>query len=457
MDHPTQTLADYAANLRFEDIPQAVIRRASLLALDVTGSVLCGSRDAAFARSLQPALSDLGWSGQGRRGQGQAAVPGLSGRHALPVAALLSGTFGHALAFDDFHSTAMIHPSAPVVAAAFSVGQVTGAGGRDVLAAIVAGFEVGCRIGLALDPAAQAEGGIDTTPVAGLLGATAAAGRLYGLDGDSIAAALALAGSQAPVLRANPAASSALRSWQVGQAAMNGVIAATLARNGFAGAHDTVGEQADLLAGYPAGAKRNAATAGLGEVFETLAIGIRPYPSNRYTHAALDGLAAIREDYGLQADDFQSVTIGLHKNGVRQTGRPFGGAGGACSVAKAQSSMQATAAIMVLKGTLGWDDYACLTTAEIAAISARIEVRRDVRMEGLGHPFGAHLRIMTPQGEITRRVPAPSGEGALFPPEQTILAKFFTLATPVLGASAGAMADLVLGLERIDSFKEAFR
>ncbi|MFU8776659.1 MAG: MmgE/PrpD family protein [Roseovarius sp.] len=451
MDHLAQTLADYAANLRFEDIPQAVIRRARLLALDVTGSVLRASKDAAFASCLQPTLTDLGWTSQD-----QVAVPGLPGRHSLPVAALLSGTLGHALEFDDFHTAAMIHPSAPVVAAAFSVGQVTGACGRDVLAAIVAGFEVSCRIGLALDPAVRADGGIDTTAVAGLLGATAAAGRLYGLDGASIAASLAHAGSQAPVLRSNLAAGSASRSWQVGQAAMNGVIAATLARNGFTGPHDPVREGTGLLAGYPAGATPDAATAGLGEIFETLAIGIRPYPSSRYTHAALDGLAAIRQEYGLQADDFQAVSIGLHAHAVRQTAQPFGGAGGARNVAEAQFSMQATAAIMVLKGALGWDDYTCLNTAEIAAISARIEVRRDVRMEGLDHPFGAHLRIMTPQGEITRRVPAPSGEGHLFPSEQTILAKFFTLTPPVLGASAGAMADLILGLERIESVKEAF-
>ena len=185
------------------------------------------------------------------------------------VAALLNGALGHSLDFDDTHADSSLHPSAPVVPAAFAVGEMVGASGRDVLTAIVAGYEVCCRLGNALDPTSHYARGFHPTATAGTYGAAAAAGKLFG----------AVEGPDHIRLRRlrQPRAAGSLqflvngawnKRYQVGAAAMNGVIAATLARNDFVGSSELVEGKHGLLVGYSDNAHPDKAVAGLGKTYE---------------------------------------------------------------------------------------------------------------------------------------------------------------------------------------------
>ncbi len=147
MAHETATLAAYVADLKFEDIPSDVRERAKALTLDFLGSAIRARRDAESTASLLKMLEALALDGQG-----EATVFGDSRTWTPAVAALLNGALGHSLDFDDTHANSSLHPSAPVVPAAFAVGEMVGASGREVLTAIVAGYEVCCRLGNALDP-----------------------------------------------------------------------------------------------------------------------------------------------------------------------------------------------------------------------------------------------------------------------------------------------------------------
>ena len=143
-----------------------------------------------------------------------------------------------------------LHPSAPVVPAAFAVGEMVGASGRDVLTAIVAGYEVCCRLGNALDPTSHYARGFHPTATAGTYGAAAAAGKLFGLSKDQIIAAFGVSGSQAAGSLQFLVNGAWNKRYQVGAAAMNGVIAATLARNDFVGSSESVEGKHGLLVGY---------------------------------------------------------------------------------------------------------------------------------------------------------------------------------------------------------------
>ena len=147
MANETATLAAYVANLKFEDIPPEVLERAKVLTLDFLGSAIRARRDAESTPSLLGMLEALALDGKG-----ESTVFGDSKTWTPAVAALLNGALGHSLDFDDTHADSSLHPSAPVVPAAFAVGEMVGASGRDVLTAIVAGYEVCCRLGNALDP-----------------------------------------------------------------------------------------------------------------------------------------------------------------------------------------------------------------------------------------------------------------------------------------------------------------
>src|SRR6201747_3162538 len=141
MANETATLAAYVANLKFEDIPPPVLERAKVLTLDFLGSAIRARRDAESTPSLLKMLEALALDGTG-----ESTVFGDTKTWTPAVAALLNGALGHSLDFDDTHADSSLHASAPGVPAAFAVGEMVGASGSEVLTAIVAGYEVCCRL-----------------------------------------------------------------------------------------------------------------------------------------------------------------------------------------------------------------------------------------------------------------------------------------------------------------------
>src|SRR5947208_9138305 len=138
MADETARLAAYVANLKFEDIPHEVLERAKVLTLDFLGSAIRARRDAESTPSLLKMLEALALDSKG-----ESTVFGDSKSWTPAVAALLNGALGHSLDFDDTHADSSLHASAPVVPAAFAVGELVGAAGRGVLTAIGAG-DGGC-------------------------------------------------------------------------------------------------------------------------------------------------------------------------------------------------------------------------------------------------------------------------------------------------------------------------
>jgi 2-methylcitrate dehydratase PrpD len=450
MAEETATLAGYVAGLTFEEIPPEVLDRAKVLTLDFLGSAIRARRDAESTPSLLKMLQGLSLDGKG-----EATVFGDTKTWTPAVAALLNGAFGHSLDFDDTHADSSLHPSAPVVPAAFAVGEIVGASGRDVLTAIVAGYEVCCRLGNALDPTSHYARGFHPTATAGTYGAAAAAAKLYGLSEAQIVSAFGVSGSQAAGSLQFLVNGAWNKRYQVGAAAMNGVIAATLARNDFVGATESVEGKHGLLVGYSDDAHPDKATAGLGATYETMKIGVKPYPSCRYTHAAIDAIIAMRREHNLTPDQIKRVEIGLHRNGITLTGdaptkrHPRSIVGG-------QFSMFFTGAIALDQGRFGWDDYDRLGDAAIDALADKFSVVQDDRLEtGRKHPFGARVSITTEDGVHERLHVDPSGEPNSFPDTQAMQQKFLTLARPVLSNRAEQLANAILSLERFDRVTQA--
>ncbi|MDE2063011.1 MAG: MmgE/PrpD family protein, partial [Bradyrhizobium sp.] len=393
MAEETARLAGYVAALEFKDIPPEVRERAKALTLDFLGSAIRARRDAESTPTLFKTLEALALDARG-----ESTVFGDTRAWSPAIAALLNGALGHSLDFDDTHADSSLHPSAPVVPAAFAVGELVGASGREVLTAIVAGYEVCCRLGNALDPTSHYARGFHPTATAGTFGAAAAAAKLFKLPQDRIIAAFGVAGSQAAGSLQFLVNGAWNKRYQVGASAMNGVIAATLARNDFVGATESIEGKHGLLVGYSDNAHPEKAVADLGKVYETMKIGVKPYPSCRYTHAALDALIAIRREHNLTPDQIKRVEIGLHRNGITLTGdaatkrHPTSVVGG-------QFSMFFTGAVALDQGRFGWDDYHRLGDAAIDALADKFDVVQDDRLEtGRKHPFGARVSITTDDG-----------------------------------------------------------
>ncbi|MGI9335621.1 MAG: MmgE/PrpD family protein, partial [Gammaproteobacteria bacterium] len=348
----TRTLASFAASIAYDSVPEAVAERTRALIMDQFGIALRARHEAELTGAALAAVNELGM------GAGNATVLGEAKGYAPPAAAFLNGVFGHSLDFDDTHAAGSIHPSAPIVPAALAAAEMCSASGRDTIAAIVAGYEIQIRLSLALNPTEHYRQGFHPTATCGVFGAAAAAGRVFGLSAHEIAQALGLAGSQAAGSMQFLADGAWNKAFHVGHAAMSGLASATFARNGFRGAAGAIEGDAGFLHAYAPNPDPEVAVAGLNEHWETLAIAVKPYPSCRYGHAAMDALIELKAGNDLDLAAIESIEIGLPATGMRIIGDPVPEKQNPTNYVDGQFSMPFVAAVALREGGMSWDSYA---------------------------------------------------------------------------------------------------
>src|SRR5271165_4554724 len=186
----TTTLSAFTAAIRLDTLPPEVVGRARTLVLDLVGNIVRARHDAESTPAFLAAARALGLAA------GNSGVFGDASRYTPSGAAFLNGALAHSLDFADTHAAGSLHPGATVIPAALAAGEMAGASGADVLAAIVAGYEVTCRIALALPAGEHYNRGFHPTATCGAFGAAAAASRVFGLSADDVASALGIALSQ---------------------------------------------------------------------------------------------------------------------------------------------------------------------------------------------------------------------------------------------------------------------
>jgi 2-methylcitrate dehydratase PrpD len=303
-----ERLAQFASGLRFEDLPAPVADAALLHLIDAIGCAIAavGCGEAQWATDLLAA--------QG--GAAEATAVGCPAPLPAPSAALVNGVAAHALDFDDTHGPSVCHVSAVVGPAALAVAQATGASGRDLLAAFVAGAECTCRVGMA-SPGGFHARGFHSTSVCGVLGATVAAGRLFGLAPNRLASALGIAGSFASGLLAFLADGSQTKPLHAGWAAQAGVQAALLAGAGAEGPSSVLEDVNGLFASFVgAPVDTKTAFADLGSEWETPRIAFKAYPACHFVHASVDAAAAALAGSGGTASEIEEVEVRVSDTGV---------------------------------------------------------------------------------------------------------------------------------------------
>jgi 2-methylcitrate dehydratase PrpD len=282
-------------------IPTEARQAAQIALLDTVGVILAGSVEPP-ARIVQRVLAAEG-------GHPRCRVLGTPLVTGAAAAALANGTAAHALDYDDMCFVSLAHPSAPLVAAALAAGELRGASGREVLDAYVAGFEIECVLGRAVNPTHYARGWHCTSTL-GSVGAAAAASRLLRLDAARTARALSIAASEASGLKDN--FGTMTKPLHAGLAARNGVLAALLASEGFTAADAAIdGAQGFVAAMSDAGPGAAAAFDDLGTRWEIVETGVtvKLYPSCAATHPPLDALLDLRRQHGFGRDDVEAIDV----------------------------------------------------------------------------------------------------------------------------------------------------
>jgi len=233
----TEGLARFVSECGSDGLPQDAVEAVKRCFFDWIGVTLAGAGD--------PAVKILLGVIQGLGGRKQATILSYGVKTSMLQAALVNGTMAHALDYDDAHSVVRTHPSAPLVPALLALAEHRRLPGRDLVAAFVAGYETTIRMGYALGKEYY-ERGWHATGVLGRLGAAAGAARLLRLDPGQTAAALGLAATQAGGVR--DVFGTMGKPFHSGKAAMDGLMAALLAKDGFTVPEDMLGEGSGFAA-----------------------------------------------------------------------------------------------------------------------------------------------------------------------------------------------------------------
>jgi len=426
----TRELADFTAGISYAGLPIEVRERVKALALDLVGIAVRARHEAESTPAMVAAAGDLGMAG------GACTVIGDAAGYTPPGAALLNGTLAHSLDFDDTHASASLHPSAPIVPAAFAAAEMAGADGTALIAAIVAGYETQIRLSQALDPAAHYDRGFHPTATCGAFGAAAAAARLFKLDAAGHANAFGIVLSMAAGSMQFLANGAWTKRSHVGHAAMCGLMAATLARAGYRGAADAIEGKWGFLHAYAPAADAARVVEALGIRWETMKIAVKPFPSCRYSHAPLDGILALARKHSIRAEEVEEVDVGVSEPGWKIIGDPEPAKQSPRSVVDGQFSMAFCAAVALRGGNLAWDDYARhLGDPATLALCKKVRTRVDPQAQAdFPAEMSASVRLKTARGAFETYVRVPKGEPANFLTAVELRAKFDGLAAPYLSA-----------------------
>jgi 2-methylcitrate dehydratase PrpD len=310
-EEATQALAQFAAALTYEQLPDRVRDHCKNLLLDALACALAGHKgeETHQVMALASALAQ----------SDETSVIGGE-RLSLAGATLLNGYLITAVTMCDAHRSTMTHVTPEVVPPALAIAERDGLSGRALLVAIAAGCEVTTRIGIGLDYPAFRARGFHGPGVLGPFGAAAAVGRLRGFDGETTAKAFGLAGSQAAGTFA--AWGTPTVKFHQCRGALSGLLAALLAEQKFLATREFLtAKDGGLYNAYTNGGKPALVTADLGSRWELEQIALRLWPSASLTQGMNTALFDLLARHPLDPGEVKSVRVALAQTAFDMHGK----------------------------------------------------------------------------------------------------------------------------------------
>lgn len=445
---PAQTLAHFAAGLCFEHIPEHVVRFAEHLLVDWFGSAVAG-------HGARPVMGIVRFTrAMGAPGPSEVIVEHAGNSPWL--AAMANAAASHVAEQDDVHNGAVFHPATVVFPPALAVAQAIGASGPAFLAACVAGYEVGIRVGEFLGRSHYKV--FHTTGTAGTLAAAAAVGHLLRLDAGQMLHAFGSAGTQSAGLWEFLRTAADSKQLHTAHAAGAGLMAAYLARDGFTGAADIFGGAQGMAAGMSQDADPARLTDGLGggEVrrWATAETSFKWHASCRHTHPAADALLAVMQAGHLQAGDIAQVVAHVHQGALDVLG-PVVDPG---TVHQSKFSMGTVLALVARHGHAGLDEFERDYQSDATrALRDKVRMQLDAEVDA-AYPrrWIGKVTVTTTGGRVLHgRVDEPRGDPGNTLTRGEITAKALRLAAFSGGAGEAAMQRAVESLWQVASWPRA--
>ena len=446
----TSTLAEYVATLKYESLPSEVVSAVKQCVLDFLGVAYAGSLEEP-SRIMRETCHTL------MAGSGCRLLTSGFPEAGLLEAAMCNAAFGHALDMDDVHNGSIIHLAAVTIPAGLALGQTRGGTGRAFVTAVAAGYEVGARIGLAVNPSSYFFW--HTTATVGHFAATAVCANLMALTPSQTIHAFGSAGTQSAGLWEFLADGAMSKFLHCGKACMDGVIAAELAGNGYTAASRILEGEKGFIRAVAPSPNFDALTEDLDTPRRILENSFKPYPCCKHTHPAIYGVLRIREETGVPFEEVDRMIIRVYDVAENLVGNPDPQTSYGCKF-----SLPYCVSAALFFGDVAPKHFseAYFRNSQLRAMLGRVQVIRDAEMETLfrenPNRWTQEVEIRTRAGQsFVKRIDFPKGdpENPMTFPET--IDKFNSLTSEVLSQGQRAhIVDKVSHLEQLAHLDELF-
>ncbi len=412
-------LAELIARTRFEDLPSEVVWEAKRRIADVVGAGLAGSKASVGSRITEFA------TGMGK--SGDCVIWGSSRRSSPAYAALANGSMTFHLELDDVHRTSNTHPGVTTIPAALALAEARRLSGRALLLAVVLGYEAEIRVGFAVSPSIFIDRTFLPPGTLGVFGTTAAAAKLLGLDAAATAGALGAASYVGPLapfesFRLGAPCKDTIMGW----ANLSGLHAAELAALGFGGPDSALEGQHGFCRTVAERFDIDRFFRGMGQSFEILRTGIKPYACCRQHHTAIDAVMELKAAHGLRPEQVESIrhrTFAVASRGSDTKPQ---------SVQAAKYSAPYTIALALALGRNERAQYSTelIQNAALLDLASRVEVLADAELDALyNEKWPSIVEVKLKDGRVlTARRDLPKGEPEHPLADAELREKFLSLA-----------------------------
>ena len=432
MDPITRTLVRFSHALNSEDLSSEVAERAKYLLLDYLGVAIAGS----LSESSQPIYRMLARSAS----PGPCTVIGTASQTSPESAALANGTAAHSLELDDTHQAGSIHPGVVMFSTGIALSEIQpDIDSGQFVSAVVAGYEVAARLGMALQPKSHYELGFHPTSTCGVFGAAVTAAKLLRLSEEQMLSAVGIAGSMAAGSLEFLAEGAWTKRLHPGLAAQNGILAAKLAAEGFRGPSTILEGRDGFLSAYSRNSKPEFVTQNLGQDFEILRTSVKPHACCRYMQSPIDGLIELAAEHDIYPEQVERVEVAVLEAGWSLVCEPRKRKYSPENIVDAQFSMPYGAAVALTDRAAGLDQFTgeSFHSPQIKCLMDKVVLKKDSRIEkNFPAEWPALVSVYLTNGKhFEKYVRFPKGDPENPLAWQELSAKFTSLAARVFPKS----------------------
>lgn len=367
----SRQLARFVSELKYEHIPEAVIAKAKDLILDQVGLIMaCATLP--WSKAIFEYVRDWG------EGKQESTIAYYGYRTKAENAVFANSSFGHGFEMDDRYVQAQSHPGCIVVPAALAMGEKESISGKDLILAVVAGYEVMGRINKSIVPSCILRGFHAPAGVSGPFGAATVAGKILNFDPDLMLNALSIAGSHSSGLTEYDQTGGSVKRMHAGIAAHGGLRSAFVAQKGVTAPPTILEGKHGFCQAFSDQPNLHELTDGLGREFSVvMGTGFKAYCSCGALHSGIDAVRNLRAAHDIKAADVAEVTMGTNHQTIGHL---------ACElsdIASAQFSAAFGLAMTLVRGSNGFKDYTeeSLRDPEILDVAKRVKMEIDPEVD----------------------------------------------------------------------------